>query len=337
MKKLKKIAIGIGIFILVIVLLYVCLARRAAPESIQYGVSFNTLYARELGLEWQTVYDAIIDELGVRHFRLAAHWDLIEPEDDAWDFSVIDYQLDRADEVGASVIFSVGRRLPRWPECHVPEWAADLSWEDQKEELRVYITETVNRYKDRESILYWQVENEPFLSVFAHEHCGDLDVTFLDEEIELVRTLDPSRPILITDSGNLGTWSRPYKRGDAFGTSVYVYLWNPDIGPFRSFLRPSTYRVKTRLMELLYGKKETMLIELSLEPWLLQPIVETEKEIQLERMNISKFREIIDFAERTRFEKQYLWGAEWWYYMNERGYPDFWEEGKEIFSKTSIL
>ena len=39
-------------------------------------------------------------------------------------------------EEGADVIFGVGRRLPRWPECHVPGWAIDMSWEDQKSEIK---------------------------------------------------------------------------------------------------------------------------------------------------------------------------------------------------------
>ena len=85
-------------------------------------------------------------------------------------------------------------------------------------------------------------------------------------------------------------------------------------------------------MEWIYGEKETMLIELSIEPWLLNPIVETPTNVQLERMNIDKFIEIMSYAKKTRFEKQYLWGAEWWYYMKESGYPDFWEKGKEIFN-----
>lgn len=331
----KVILIAILVVLVVLGTFYGFLSNRKKPQQIQYGVSFNTLYARELELNPREVFDSIIEDLGVRHFRLAAHWDLVEPKKDSWDFSEIDYQVEKARQNNADVVLSVGRRLPRWPECHVPDWAKDLSWEDQKIEIREYIETVINRYKDYENIVYWQVENEPFLEVFATEHCGNLDVEFLDEEIALVKELDSSRPILITDSGNLGTWAGPYSRGDAFGTSVYVYLWNPDIGPFKSFLPPSFYRFKTGLMELIYGKKESMLIELSLEPWLLAPVVHTSKEVQLERMDIEKFNEVIGFAKKTRFEKQYLWGAEWWYFMKEReNYPDFWNRAKEIFSES---
>lgn len=226
MSRLKKILIIILFLIITFVIVYSYLSIRKTPEKIQYGMSFNTLYATELGLDWKEVYDAILKDLKIKHFRLAVHWNLIEPQDDQWDFSAIDYQIEEAQKHNADIILAIGRRLPRWPECHVPDWAKDMTWDEQKKEIRDYLKVIVDRYKKYDNIKYWQVENEPFLEVFATEHCGNLDVDFLDEEIALVKSLDNSRPILVTDSGNLGTWASPYRRGDSFGTSVYVYLWN---------------------------------------------------------------------------------------------------------------
>jgi len=339
----KKVAIIIIAILVVLVTLgtaYFFLStknKNQEQEPIKYGVSFNTLYVRELNLEPKEVFDVIVDDLGVKHFRLAAHWNMVEPENGVWDFSELDYQVEKSLEAGADIIMGVGRRLPRWPECHVPDWASSLDWEDQKKEIREYIEVVIDRYKDYDHIINWQVENEPFLGVFATEHCGKLDVDFLDEEIALVKSLDSDkgREILITDSGNLGLWARPYKRGDLFGTSVYVYLWNPDIGPFKSFLKPSFYRFKSNVMKLLFGDKETLLIELSLEPWLLQPVVDTSIDIQLERMDINKFTEIVDFAKETQFQRQYLWGAEWWYFMKKNDHPEFWNEAKEVFGQSN--
>jgi hypothetical protein len=306
-------------------------AYKPVPVKITYGMSFNTMYARELGLDWQTTYDAIIDELGVRHLRLAAHWPMVEPIDDVYNFTELDYQLARAEEVGAEVIFAVGRRLPRWPECHVPEWAAEQSWEMQQEEVLEYMRLVVERYKDNPAITYWQLENEPYLEVFAKDHCGEFDEAFLERELAYLHELDDSRPILVTDSGNLGTWAGPYRHGDAFGTSVYVYFWNPELGQFRTILPPWFYRFKEAFVTLLYGEKETMLIELSAEPWLLEPVTAVDIETQFTRMNVEKFEEIIRYAEKTRYEKQYLWGAEWWYWLLLQGRGDMWERGKMLF------
>lgn len=307
------------------------LSLKPKPESITYGMSFNTPYARELGLDWRETYDAIIDELGVRHLRLAAHWNMVEGEQDRYNFSELDYQLERAEEVGAEVIFAVGRRLPRWPECHIPDWAKSLSEEEQQAEILEYIEAVVNRYKGNSAITYWQVENEPYLSVFAREHCPPLDEDFLRKEIELVRSLDNTRPILVTDSGNLGLWAGAYRHGDAFGTSVYVYFWNPDIGQFKTKLPAWVYRAKEGLMQLVYGQKETFLIELSAEPWLLEPVTNVDVETQYSRMDIEKFEEILEYAKGTRFEMQYLWGAEWWYWLHQHGHSEFWERGQELF------
>lgn len=57
----------IKLFILSLVLAW--LAYEPKPEEYRYGMSFNTMYARELGLDWQETYDAILNDLGVRQRR----------------------------------------------------------------------------------------------------------------------------------------------------------------------------------------------------------------------------------------------------------------------------
>jgi hypothetical protein len=307
------------------------LAQKKVPEEIQYGMSFNTLYAKELNLDWKETYDAFLDELQVRHLRLAAHWPMVEPINDVYNFAELEYQIARAEEVGAEVVFAVGRRLPRWPECHIPKWIQEKSIEEQQEELLEYITVVVNRYKDSHAITYWQIENEPYLEVFAKEHCGEFDEAFFEREVAHFRSLDDSRPFLITDSGNLGRWAGPYKQGDAFGTSVYVHFWNPELGQFRTVLPPWFYRVKESLIELVYGEKETMLIELSAEPWLLEPITEVDIQTQYSRMDLEKIEDILKYAKGTRYEKQYLWGGEWWYWLHKQGQSEIWERGKQLY------
>lgn len=336
MRWLKIFGALLSLKIVLLASLMFYLAQKPIPETITYGMSFNTPYARELGLDWQVTYDAILDDLQVRQLRLAAHWPMVEPEPGKYNFSELDYQLSRAAEVEASVILAVGRRLPRWPECHIPGWVRPLSQAEQQAAQLRYMQAVVERYRHLPNIIYWQVENEPFLKAFAFEHCGELDVNFLDQEIAWVRTWDPSRPILVTDSGNLGLWTQAYQRGDAFGTSVYVHFWNPDLGQFRTLLPPFIYRVKAGLMSLLHGNKNTLLIELSAEPWLLEPIAEVPIAVQFTRMNQDKFVDILDYARATRFDQQYLWGAEWWYWLLLRGHPEIWETGRSLFVKEDL-
>lgn len=323
--------IVVPVVILALAVLY--LAQKPKPTAITYGMSFNTMYAEELGLDWKETYDAIINDLGVRHFRLAAHWPMVEPTRGSYNFSELDYQIKRAEESGSTVVLAVGRRLPRWPECHLPDWTLELSDEERNTVQLQYMEAVINRYKDSPAITVWQIENEPFLKVFAFEHCGELDTNFLDEEIALAKRLDGTRPILVTDSGNLGTWKGAWTRGDMFGTSVYVHFWNPELGQFRTFLPPWAYRVKDNFMQLVYGKKESVLIELSAEPWLLEPVTNVPLETQFTRMNLEKFEDILAYAEGTHYEKQYLWGAEWWYWLKLRDHPEMWKRGQQLFAK----
>jgi hypothetical protein len=289
------------------------------------------MYARELGLDWKETYDAILHDLGVRHLRLAAHWPMIEPHKDTYNFEELDYQVHEAEKVNATMVLAVGRRLPRWPECHIPTWAREISIEEQQTDLLEYMKTVVDRYKDSPALQYWQVENEPYLSLFAYEYCGKFDEAFFEREIALVRALDPNHPILVTDSGNLGTWSGAYRHGDAFGTSVYVYFWNPDLGQFKTLLPPWFYRAKERVMALLYGRKSTMLIELSAEPWLIEPVVQVPLETQFTRMDVDKFNTILEYARGTHYDTQYLWGAEWWYWLKMQNENAMWERGKTLF------
>ncbi len=77
-----------------------------------------------------------------------------------------------------------------------------------------------------------------------------------------------------------------------------------------------------------------MVIELSGEPWLLQPLTETPIDIQLQRMGIDKFNEMISFSSNTGFRTFYFWGAEWWYWLKQNGHPELWDRAKELYRNS---
>lgn len=316
--------------LLAVFVFFLILQARPFPSQVEYGVSFSEYRSDEMGVPWKDVFDASVDELGILNYRLASHWHYTEREQDVYNFESLDYQIKKLEEVGGEAIVVLGRRQPGWPECHVPGWAQSLSWEEQQKEILEHIEIVVERYRDSSAVNLWQVENEPFLTGFAHDFCGDLDKDFLQKEIDLVKKLDPNRKVLVTDSGNLGLWFPAWKKGDVFGTSVYRYIWNPHTGPVKSFLPPSWYRAKTSFMELLFGSQDTYLIELSLEPWLLVPTRDAPLTDQFDRMGIDKMEESINFAHNIRFEKIYLWGVEWWYWLDQKGESAHWNYVKEV-------
>lgn len=326
----RKIFISLGVLAAIIWILSLDFSN--GKKELQYGVSFSRFHADELKLDWKKAYSALLDDLGVRNFRFSAHWPLTEPQENVFNFKELDFQISEAKKRNASVILAVGRRLPGWPECHEPEWIKDKDKKFRNENLLKYIETTVNRYKNYDNLKYWQIENEPFLGFFSRSICGELDKNFLQEEINLVRRLDPLKPIMITDSGEFGDWFRAYTTGDAFGTSMYLFVWNRYIGTIRYPIIPAFFRIKRNIVNLIYGKKPAMVIELSAEPWLLHPIIETKMSVLLDRMGMDKFNEIINFSSKTGFNKFYLWGAEWWYWMKQNGHPEFWDRAGELFN-----
>lgn len=329
---MKKIFLWFIVF--AAILWFFSLDFSSKDNNPQYGVSFSRFHADELKLDWKAVYLAILDDLGVRSFRFSAHWPLTEPQENVFNFKELDFQINEAKKRNASVILAVGRRLPGWPECHDPQWVLGKDEKLRNDSLLKYIETVVNRYKNYDNIKYWQVENEPFLSFFSRSLCGQLDKQFLQQEIDLVKKLNPTRSVMITDSGEFGDWLRAYKTGDVFGTSMYLYVWNRTIGPMRYPVIPAFFRIKKNVVNLIYGKKPSNVIELSSEPWLLKPIIETQMDVLLNRMGIDKFNEMIDFSAQTGFDKFYLWGVEWWYWMKQNGHSEFWDRAKELFKNS---
>lgn len=192
---------------------------------------------------------------------------------------------------------------------------------------------TVERYREHPEITTWQVENEPFLTFFGE--CPEFRRGFLDEEIAFVRELDPSRPILLTDSGELSTWYPAAKRGDIFGTTMYRKIHKPGIGYYTYPIGPNFFRFKEKVVRLLTDQDHFIVIELQAEPWASGWVGDVSLEEQFRTMDERQLRDIVTYAKRVRFPEIYLWGAEWWYWLKEKkDYPAVWETAREVFRES---
>ncbi len=324
-KNLLKLLIG---FVVILVFLSFYAGKKA--KTIVYGITFSPYQAIELGLDWRATYLALLDEVGVKHLRLSAYWNRVEPKAGEFDWTDLDFQIQEAQKRKAQIVLAVGRRLPRWPECHDPEW---LAKKDFAPSLMAYVEAVVNRYKNNPAVVMWQVENEAFHSVFGI--CPKLDTALFDKEIALVKQLDPGRPVVITDSGELSLWLKAGKRGDAFGSTLYRHVFSDVFNRYWINYNPYwLYRAKGGLMKLLNGKKELMIIELQAEPWTTKGILGTSIEEQFKTMSMEKFKTILSVGKAIGFEKQYLWGGEWWYWMKQNGHPEFWETARILMNKN---
>lgn len=329
MKKFKMFFIFLILaVIMVLVSVYFSVPSR---QKLFYGVTFSQKFAEELGLDWQKTYSAILDDLKVRKLRLIAYWDLVEPEDDKFNFENLDWQVAEAEKRNANIILVLGRKTPRWPECHIPNWALEIrNPKSEKRLLLRYVEEVVKHYRDKSAITAWQVENEP---LFPFGECGTVGVGLLNREIELVRSLD-SRPIILTDAGELGfAWPYLAVKSDIFGTTLYRYVSNRVFGDIKYWFIPAYYfRVKTWWAEKILGK-DVLIAELQAEPWVTKLISTVPLDEQYKTMNPEIFKEAIDYAERSGFPKAYFWGVEWWYWLKEKkDMPEMWEAAKSVIS-----
>lgn len=323
--------------VIVIIPLFILIIFQLNFEQpqIKWGVTFSQHYAQdELNLDWQEVYLAILDDLKINYLRLSAYWDYHQPEINRYDFTDLDWQIEEATERGIKIILAVGRRLPRWPECHDPIWLQDLTDEEIQIHQLKFIRKVVERYDNYPNIIIWQVENEPFFKFFGL--CPPLDRNFFDQELALVRSIS-NKPIMITDSGELSTWIPAARRdNDILGTTLYRVVYSPTFGYWRYHLvPPAFYYFKAEFIKKLFpATKKIIISELQAEAWHPEDknLSQMSREELFQSMSPKQFKENIIFAQRAGFDEIYLWGVEWWYYMKTQDNFDYyWETAKKLW------
>ena len=322
--------IGI-LIILVIVSGFIFEKSYKYPSQIKFGVTFSPRYARYLKLDWQSTYLQVLDELKVKNLRIPSYWNSLEPAEAKYDFADTDFMLSEAAKRGARAILVLGIRQPRWPECHIPNWAKKLTVKQRQQASLDFTKEIIKRYKDNVSIWAWQLENEPLMSYFGQE-CDPYDADFLKAELNLVKSLD-NKPIILTDSGELGDWVIPIRLSDILGISVYRTTYNSFLGYKTYPLTPSLYKLKELLVKRLAGQpsQQTIITELQTEPWLSDDDADASFQRQHQLFSEDKLKENIEFAKKTGFDEVYLWGVEWWYAMDKQGYPGYLDYAKALF------
>lgn len=333
---LKLILLILIVFLLAFYILKIA-KHYPAPVNLEprpdfFGITFSTKYARELELDWQETYLALLDKLQIKHVRIPIYWDEIEAEEGVYDFSAYDYLITEGEKRGVSFVLALGRRVPRWPECHSP------SWLNLKNELGVKVSTlkmlktVVERYRVYDSVEYWQVENEAFLGSFGV--CPSLDEGFFKQEVGLVRSLD-SRPVIVTASGEMSWWRKEAQVGDILGTTLYRVVYNSYLGYVKYPFPLYFYRLKAKLAGL--DRDQIMLMELQAEPWVPQGKMIYLNKAQIDRsLSTHQLRANLHYALHLDWQRAYIWGAEWWYWQKKYGDPEYWWIAEQIFGRRSF-
>jgi len=321
-KVLKVVLSVLFVFIILSILFYKWPARE---QDIEWGITFSKLQAQNLDLDWRKVYLAVLDELQVKRLRLIAYWSEIESRQGQFDFADLDWQVSQASQRNVEIVLAMGQKVPRWPECFIPQWVQE---QHRHKALLNYLKQTINHYQGNSNIIYWQVENEPFLKFFGE--CPAFDKDVFSQEINLVHSLD-SRPVLTTDSGEFGTWYQALSLGDVFGTTMYRFVYNQKLGYIDYHLSPNFFRLRKFLAELISDKK-IINIELQAEPWTKDMLIKSSLQEQSITMTFDKFNDNISFARKTGISPAYLWGAEWWYWKKKVHNDNrYWQRARQLF------
>lgn len=305
-------------------------------RQMEWGVTFSDKFSRELGLDWKKNFESIVADLKPKKVRLVAYWDNIEKRRGEFDFSDLDWQIKRATDNNIEVVLALGEKVPRWPECHIPRWAGELVELERGQALRAYMQRTVEHFRDEPIIKMWQIENEPYL---PFGDCPEREDEFMEKETRLVRSLDPTRPILTTDGGEFGNWYKVARIGDVFGTTMYRKVYPSTIGPIVGIIQypisPSFFKFKSLVTRWIIKDthKKFIVIELQGEPWFSTSVQNTPYGKQIEIFGPEYFASTIQFAKDAGFNEYYLWGSEWWYWMKvKHNDPRYWEIAKKVIN-----
>ncbi len=205
-----------------------------------------------------------------------------------------------------------------------------------KEGALMFISKVVNRYKDEDVIIAWQVENEPLSRAGPRELWIRKD--FLQEEIfQVKKTDDKERTVVVSamtyPNGFLRFLSRLTNKNDPIletidiapvpALDVYPAIGHRVVGAKVCFLTDRRTRVaylKKFIDRARSQGKSLWITELQAEPWEPGELVHTreEKAVTCGAENfLATFEELRALGAETIF----LWGVEYWLYR-KRQYQD---------------
>lgn len=304
---------------------------------LEMGVSFIPDYAQSLGVDPQKNMDALLD-IGVKHFRLVSYWSDSEYNKGTYDFSQLDWQFKKAEAKHAKITLSLGLRQPRWPECHMPDWARNENKSVWKPQLEKYVAAVVDRYKNSSALDSYQIENEYFLKGFGicEEIPGSMDRQRLIDEYNLVRQHDSRHKLIINRSNNALGWPVGQPQPDEFGISIYKRVWDAQVTHrYLEYPQPGWFYGFVAGWQKIMTGRNMIIHELQAEAW--APNNKNLQDLSLDEQNKSlnakRFADRFGYAKATGMKEIYMWGAEYWYYRMEVLHDDsLWQVAKTEFA-----
>jgi len=332
------------VIIILFVIVWVCIGtmyaigewyiNQQSNKPYNLGLSFVPDYATYLGVNPDQTLHAILTQLDISNIRYVSYWNDIEPTPGQYNFSELDSEFAQANAANVKVNLSIGLRQPRWPECHIPNWASSESYSQWEPQLLSFITAVVNRYKNNPALSSYELENEYFLKAFGT--CTNYSRDRLVAEYNLVKGLDNKHTIIISRSNNaIGTpIGKPTP--EEFGVSIYKRVWDSYITHrYFEYPIPAWYYGFLAGVEEIVTGRNTVIHELQAEPWPPTDMVHASQAEQAKSMNPTILKNRFQYGEATGMKTIDLWGAEWWYYEKVKfNNPSDWNVAKAEYAKA---
>lgn len=289
-------------------------------DQTLYGTTFSEPHFKELGLDWRQCLDYMQTALPptFNFLRVGAYWSHIQPLEDTYQWDTLDAVIDAIEQKGRyAIMLTVGMKAPRYPEYYIPAWALPVPTPDVNSEISLdpklrirvldFIKQTVERYRGRDIIKCWQVENEPM------DRAGDskwfIGADFVAEEAARIRSLD-NRPLVINcwcESQTLSSYPWGLDSDYAVRNALEIAdvlaldIYSTVNGSQSDYVSRCQVLPKAYLKRAIDAGKHAMVGESQAEPW--GPEAPTPADIYwLNNQHIGQ-----------GFHAVLLWGLEWWY------------------------
>jgi hypothetical protein len=319
------------------------------------GISYRPLQAEAFGLDGPATLSALL-EYPFDLVRLGAYWNRIEPREGEFDTAELDWQLELAERAGKQVIICIGAvKNFGYPEFFVPEHRLERPLREGSvvrprgnqallTAAQKFIERIVGRYRDRGSIVAWQLEHEA-VDPLGVEHSWRLGADFVEAELKVLKGADSSRPVLMngflptSSAVRLAQWWGTRGQGDSLalaarladvvGIDYYPRHALARVGHRTLYMdaahRPWQRRLSRRAMDgMRRSGKRLMVSEGQAEPWETETtppsrdqgvMVSCRPEHVIENYNAA-----MDLFQGGPQPFAYLfWGAEYWVLRRDSG------------------
>ncbi len=314
-----------------------------------YGISFSHTHIRSFGIDPLDALNASL-EFPFSWIRLGCYWNEIEQSPGAYDFSCLDPLVSWCQKNKKNVVLTVGMKAPRWPEYYIPKWAdtttipnnAILDPSDYRtlhaSAIR-FVSACVSHFKKAKIIRVWQVENEPYDP--SGPHSWALSSDWMQTEVEMVRSLDPKRKVLVSfwanETTKRGVYKEAIRQGDCIGLDIYPRvptsfpknIITPYSGPLDSWKKHQA--ICKQIQSL---KKEVWITEIQAEPW--EPGVLVADTGPTPSFPPERFQNHLTLASSLNPSVILFWGYEYWYTQKLCGNLSYWNTARSALKEICV-